>query len=380
MLDFTKIDLGKIVGGLHLWLVFAALSLNIFTCLQVYPGPADGTAAAYRVYGRAYGRITGPIGVREPAPVFPVKVLVGAGIPVPLAAKITGLSAFAGLVWLTLVFLRKRYGEAACAIGALLLAANPYFGYYAVKGPGEIFPLLFFLAFWRFVEKKDFSIKNICLAAVCAALAALSKIIFLAFIFGALGLWALEERSAKCARFALSCALIAFAMASPYLIYQKLEFGSALSLQDNLLGQWRNIELEGPAAAALFKGPPLGPMEFIFGEGPRRSCAVFASGARKIFVSGLPELAYYHVELFFGLLGLAMLFVKKHRPFASLAFLFLLPVAFIAAGDQVAVVGGIEPRFYLGVFWLVCCYAGFAFQELLEMLMHFTSPASVREP
>ncbi|OGS07374.1 MAG: hypothetical protein A2270_00180 [Elusimicrobia bacterium RIFOXYA12_FULL_51_18] len=366
---------------LNIWLVFAALLVNISIGWKSFPGPSEGEAAAYRVYGWAYGRGTEAIGIREPAPVFPVRVLKRAGVPVPLGAKIIGVSAFAGLTWLTLVFLRRRYGAVAGAIGAMLLSVNPYFCYYAVRGPAEIFSLLFFLAFWYFVEKKDFAFKNLAAAAACAALAALSKIIFLVFVPATLGLWILEERSVKRVRFALYSALLACALVSPYLIYQNSVFGRPLSLQENLLRQWRNLALEGPILEAPFNGGPLSPSEFMFGEGTRRSAAWFAAGLRKIFLSGLPELAYYRIELFFGLMGLVLLYMKKSRSFASLFFLFILPVAFIAAVNQVMITGGIEPRFYLGAFWLVCAYAGFGFQELLViskqlLLAGVPSPAS----
>jgi len=356
---------------LNIWLVFAAFFANAAIGWRSFPGPSDNAAAVYRVDGWAYGRTTAAIGVREPAPVFPVRLLKSAGVPVPAGAKMIGLCAFAGLIWLTLVFLKKRYGEVAGALGALFLAVNPYFCYYAVRGPGEIFPLVFFLGFWYFVEKKDFSVQNLSAAAVCAALAALSKIIFLVFVLSALVLWTLEERSAKRVRFAVYSALLACALVAPYPVYQNSVFGRPLSLQENLLRQWRNRALEGPILEAPFNGGPIGPAEFMFGDGARRSAAGFAAGAKKVFLSGLPELAYYKIELFFGLMGFVLLCMKRSLPFAALFFIFILPVAFIAAVKQIVITGGIEPRFYLGAFWLVCAYAGFGFQELLETLRQF---------
>ena len=374
--------LHRALGNFNIWLVFLALLLNISTS-WLYPGPTGGAAASYRAYGWAYGRITGPIGFREPAPVFPVRLLQSVGVPVPLGAKIAGLSAFAMLVVLTLIFLRKRYGAVAGAMGALFLAANPYFGYYAVQGPGEIFPVLFFLGFWYFAGENNFSFKNLAAAAVCAALAALSKIIFFFFVLAALILWALEECSAKRLRFALYCALLTGALVSPYLAAQTSVFGRPLSLQENLLRQWRNTALEGPIMEAPFNNGPLSPAQFMFGEGPRRSAAQFAAGLKKIFLSGLPKLAFYKIELFFGLLGFVLLCMKENRPFALLFFIFILPTAFIASVKQLPAGGGIETRFYLGAFWLVCAYAGFGFQELLEVLKQSLVPeavSSVEEP
>ena len=369
-------ELHRIITGFNIWLVFSLLLMNISTGWHAYPGPTDGTTASYRAYGWAYGRITGPIGFREPAPILSVRLLKSAGVPVQLGSKIAGLAAFAVLVVLTLFFLRKRYGTVAGAMGSLFLAANPYFCYQALRGPGEIFPILFFLGFWYFVERNDFSLKNIAAAAVCAALAALSKIIFLFFALAALVLWALYGYSARRLRFLLYCALMACAFVLPYLAAQAYSFGRPLSLQENLLRQWRNRALEGPILEAPFSGGPLGPAQFMFDEGPRRSAARFASGLRKVFLSGLPELAFYKIELFFGLLGFVFLFMKKSRPFASLFFIFILPTVFIAAVKQFPAAGGIETRFYLGAFWLVCAYAGFGFQELLEILKQFLVPAS----
>jgi len=352
-------------------LVFAAFFMNASIGWRSFPGPAAGAADSYRVYGWAYGQVTEPIGVKEPAPVFPVRLLKKAGIPVPLAGKLTGLAAFAGLTWLTLIFLRKRYGAVAGAIGALFLAFSPYFSYYAVRGPDEIFPILFFLGFWYFVEKKDLSLNNMAAASVCAALAALSKIIFLVFVPAALVLWVLEERSVKRFRFACYSVLLTCALVTPYLVYQNSAFGRPLSLQENLLRQWRNMAVEGPVLEAPFNGGPIGPVEFMFGEGARRSAAGFAAGVRKIFLSGLPKMAFYKIELFFGLMGLVLLYAKKQWLFPSLFFLFVLPLAFIAAVNQVVIIGGIESRFYLGAYWLVCAFAGIGFQELLEVLRQF---------
>ena len=356
---------------LNILLLLAAFLLNVSVGWYSFTGPSEGAVATYRVYGWEYGRITEPIGVKEPAPVFAVRALKLIGVPVPMGAKILGLSAFAGLVLLTLVFLRRRYGMMAGVLGALFLAINPYFSYYAVRSPAELFPLLFFLAFWYFVEKKDLSLKNMAAAGVCAALAALSKIVFLVLVLAALVLWVLEERSAKRARFALYSALLACALAAPYLIYQNSAFGRPLSLQENLLRQWSNTAITGPIQEAPFNGGPIGPVEFMFGSGARGSAVLFASGLKKVFLSGLPRMAYYRIELFFGLMGLVLLYMKRQWCFASLFFVFILPVSFIAAADQVVITGGIERRFYLGAFWLVCAYAGFGFQELLEVLTSF---------
>jgi hypothetical protein len=363
---FEVLGLYGVIINFNILLVYAVLAMNISAGWFAYHGPVDGSEASYRVYGRAYGRITGPIGFREPAPVFPVRLLHSVGIPVELGAKITGVAALVTLVSFTLFFLKKRYGAVAGAIGALLLAANPYFAYYAVRGPGEIFPILFFLGFWCFVVRDDLSFKNMAAAALCAALAALSKIIFFFIVLAALALWALEERSAQRLRFVLYCALLSCALILPYPLSQASVFGRPLSLQENLLRQWRNTALEGPILEAPFNGGPLSPSQFMFGGGIRR----FAFGLRKVFLSGLPGLAFYAIELFLGLLGFVFMFLKKSRPFALLIFVFVIPTAFIAATRQFAV-GGIESRFYLGAFWLVCAYAGFGFQQLLEVVEQF---------
>ena len=174
-------------------------------------------------------------------------------------------------------------------------------------------------------------------------------------------------------------ALLACALTAPYLIYQNSVFGRPLSLQENLLRQWRNTAITGPIQEAPFNGGPLGPVEFMFGPGVRSSAAGFAAGLKKVFLSGLPRLAYYRIELFFGLMGLILLYMKRQWCFASLFFVFILPVAFIASVDQVLITGGIERRFYLGTFWLVCAYAGFGFQELLEVLTNLL-PTGVPRP
>jgi len=369
-----ELDLHKKIAELNIMLVFMVLAMNVSVGWRSSPGPAGGAAASYSGYGWAYGRTTGAIGYREPVPVLPVRLLQSAGVPVPLAAKITGLAAFAVLVLLTLVFLRKRYGAVAGAMGAMFLAANPYFCYYAVRGPAEIFPILFFVAFWYFVERNDPGLKNMAAAAICAVLAALSKLIFLFYVLAALALWALYGRSARRLRFASYCALLSCILILPYPAAQSYVFGRPLSLQENLLRQWRNTALEGPILEAPFSGGPLGPAQFMFGEGFRASAARFVSGLKKAFLSGLPELAFYKIELFFGLLGLVFLLMENSGPFAYLFFVFILPTAFIASARQLAVGEGIESRFYLAAFWFVCAYAGLGFQRLLDVLKQFLAP------
>ena len=373
---FTELDLHKKITELNVLLVFLVLLMNLLVGWRSCPGPSGEGAASYRVYGWAYGRMTDPVGFREPVPVLPVRLLRSAGVPAALGAKITGAAAFSALVLLTLLFLGKRYGAVAGAMGAMFLAANPYFCYYAVRGPGEIFPILFFLCFWYFVERNDPGFKNLAAAAACAALAALSKIIFLVYALAALALWALYGRSVRRLRFMFYCALLACTLVLPYLAAQSYVFGRPLSLQENLLRQWRNTALEGPILEAPFNGGPLGPAQFVFGGGLRASASRFASGLKKVFLSGLPELAFYKIELFFGLLGFVFMFMEHNRPFASLFFVFILPTAFIASARQLAVGEGIESRFYLPAFWLVCAYAGFGFQRLLDVLKQAMAPGA----
>ena len=70
--------------------------------------------------------------------------------------------------------------------------------------------------------------------------------------------------------------------------------------------------------------------------------------------------------------------MKREWLYASLLFVFILPTAFIASIKQ-APVWGIEPRFYLPAFWLVCVYAGYGFQELLALIAEFLK-SKIRKP
>ncbi|MBU2574620.1 MAG: hypothetical protein KKH28_11145, partial [Elusimicrobia bacterium] len=364
-----KPDLQKVMNVFSVCLAFMALAVNVAVSWKMYHAlPVQG-AAGYKAYAWAYGRFTEPIGVREPAPVFAVKALSGTGLAPALSAKVLGLAAFAALTALTFLLLKRRYGTGAGAVGALFLGANPYFSFYAMKGPAEIFPILFFLVFWQLAERGGVTARNLVMTAVFAALAALSKILFLLFVFFALAAGIFKERSRQRLKFNVRALLLCCAFVSPYFIYQAAVFSGPLSLQQNTLRHWRNMELHGPALEAPFDGGPLGPAGFIFAGGPARSAARFGGGLKKIFLSGLPKLAYcYKLELFFGLIGLVLLFIKREWLYVSLFFVFILPAAFIASINQAPAYWGIEPRFYLPAFWLICVYAGYGFHELLILI------------
>jgi len=251
----------------------------------------------------------------------------------------------------------------------MFLAINPYVGYYAALGPGEIFPILFFLAFWYALENGNMSLHNILAISVFAALAALSKVIFLLFVLMVLALWVVEERSRVRVRVALYSALITCALVSPYFIYQAAVFGRPLNLQENMLRKWDNNALQGPVLEAPFNGGPMSPVEFISGRG----VGGYVSGLKKTFLSVLPRMAYYKIELFLGLLGFVLLFINGKWLLASVFFVFLVPVASIAGIVQVPATGSVELRFFLGSFWLICVYAGIGFQGFVDSCTSYAS-------
>lgn len=364
-------NLNKFLNPFSAGLVFMALVINTAAAWRSHkPAPPPERAAGYTAYARAYGRFTEPIGVREPVPVSAVKALGLIGFPPAVGAKTAGTVAFAALLWLTFLTLKRRYGHEAAAVGGLFLAANPYFSWYAMRGPAEIFPILFFLAFRELSDRGGGAARNLVLTALCGALAALSKFVFLAFVLYALAAGALKDRSSPRLKFSLRAAALCLALVSPYLIWQAAACSGPLSLQENTLRHWRNMELRGPALEMPFEGGPLEPAAFVFADGPARAAARFGAGLKKVFLAGLPRLAYYYrFELFLGLAGCVLLFMKREWPFASLFFVFILPVAFIAGIDQVPVYGGIEPRFYLPAFWLICCYAGYGCRELILLFV-----------
>jgi len=277
-------------------------------------------------------------------------------------------AAFAALAILTFLVLKRRYGPEAGALGALFLGANPYFSYYAMKGPADILPILFFLAFWELAERGGSSYRNLAWTAVFGALAALSKIIFFLFVLYALAAGALADRAPQRWKFNARVLLLALALVSPYLIWQAAAASGPLSLQANTLRYWRNLELQGPVLEAPYAGGPLGPAAFVFADGAFGAAARLAAGLKKTFLSVLPRLAYYYgLELYFGLLGCALLLLKRDWLPVSLFFVFILPAAFIAAINQAPGYWGIEPRFFLPAFWLVCFFAGYGFQQLVAL-------------
>lgn len=362
--------LNKFLNPVSAGLVFLALAVNTAAAWRSYTAAPAAGAAGYTAYAWAYGKFTEPIGVKEPVPVFAAAAPGFIGLPPAAGSKAAGAAAFAALILLTFLALKRRYGPEAGAVGGLFLAANPYFSYYAIRGPAEIFALLFFLAFWELADRGGFSARNLVLTAVCGALAALSKFVFLAFVLYALAAAALKDRSAPRLKFTLRAAVLCLALVSPYLIRQAAGYSGPLSLQQNTLRHWRNMEVRGPVLEVPFEGGPLGTAAFVFAEGPARAAARFGAGLKKVFLAGLPKLAYYYrFELFLGLTGCVLLFMKREWPFASLFFVFILPVAFIAGIDQVPVFGGIEPRFYLPAFWLICCYAGYGCRELIQLFV-----------
>ena len=332
-------------------------------------------------------------GMAEPLPVFALKLAMTAGADPDAALRVEGLAVFAA-VTLATFFVLARCGGLCAVLATFFIAANPYMSFYAMQGSSHLYSLFFLLLFWHYFDSPrpssqfphgigDFGDGNITdrgrslplpeapsrrsalLAGLYGGLACLSRLDAAWALLIIAGLsWAVRRGGFGLKAAGLSLGL-ALALALPYAVYQRAQYGNSLYAQELSLRRWANVD---KFAYGSWEGAPSGPLgvpAFIFREGPVGAVRSAFTGLGRSLSYELPRTLHYKflpVLVFLG--GYAAFVLKKDRLLFFLAAA-LLPALPLAAIKQVPATGGIELRYYLWSLWALCALAGLGLQETL---------------
>jgi hypothetical protein len=350
---------------LLLALAAAAFLSNAVVCWKVYRHEPLREAAS-RALMAERSSFFFDSSLAEPVPVSALKLAIAAGADQDLAIRLEGLAAYAALFAATFFFLRARFGWACAVMGAMLAGANPYLGYYAVRGSSHIYALLFLVVFWGFVSARPLSRGAALAAGLAGGLACLSRMdsAWALLLMAALA-WAVERKAFPLKQAGLALGL-AFVLVLPYAAWQRHNYGNALYAQELGLRRWANLDRFGYDPAAVRPQGPLGPAAFLFRNGPAGALSGSFGGLGRALAYELPRAFYYKPMLVFVFLGFYAAFALRKDPLTVFAAGALLPVLPIAGIDQVSGVGGIELRYYLPALWALCAAAGLGLQETLD--------------
>ncbi len=345
----------------------AALLLNLAASWKVYGQEPLREAASRSLFAANSGWFYDS-GLAEPLPVFALKAAMALGAPPEPALRAQGLAVFALLFAVTFFCLRRRCGDTAGSMGALFVAANPYFGYYAMQGGSHLYALLFLALFWYWLDVPEGGRRPALLAGLAGGLALLSRLdaAWALLLISGLSL-ALKRDRAMLARAGLALGL-ALLLAAPYLGWQKAKYGNALYAQELALRRWANVDAYGYSKGAPYQAAPVSPAGFLLRNGAAGALQSAFSGLGRAAAYELPRAVYYRFLFVFVFLGAYAAFVlKRSGPLVFLAAA-LLPVLPLAAVRQVPATGGIELKYYLWSLWALCALGGLGFQETLAWL------------
>ncbi|MBI5744984.1 MAG: glycosyltransferase family 39 protein [Elusimicrobia bacterium] len=355
----------------------AALALNISACWKVYRHEPLREAASRSLFA-SESRAFFDSGIAEPLPVFALKAGMGLGADPDTAVRVEGLAVFALLAAVTFFCGRRRLGDTAGALSTLFIAANPYFGYYAMQGGSHLYALLFLLLFWYWFDSPGGGRREALLAGVAGGLACLSRLdaAWAILIIAALS-WAVRRREFALKRAALSLGL-ALLLAAPYLGWQKAKYSNSLYAQELSLRRWVNLDSYGYAPGAPYQAAPVGPVGFLMRKGAAGAVQDAFKGLGRAFACELPRVIYYKFLFVFIFLGVYAAFTLKNDGLLFFGAAALLPVLPLAGINQVPATGGLELRYYLWATWALCALAGFGFQEILVWLERRLSGAAAK--
>ena len=369
MPDFAKIlsrtDLPGLFRNLLFILALSALLFNLTTCWKVYRHEPLREAAS-RALMAEKATFFYNSSMAEPLPVFALKLALAAGADPDAALRAEGLAVYAALFLVTFFVLRARFGPICAVMAAFFVGANPYLGYHAMQGSSHLYALVFLLLFWYYSGERPLSRRSALLAGLMAGLACLSRLdsAWALLLIAALG-WAAEKRAFPLPRIGLALGL-ALALALPYVAWQKAHYGNFFYAQELSLRRWANLDRFGYAPGPDRPQGPLGPVAFLFRNGPAGAFSGVFSGLGRAFAYELPRVFYYKLVMIFVFLGVYAAFALKKDPLLVFAGAALLPVLPLAAINQVSVTGGIELRYYLAALWGLCALAGLGLQETLN--------------
>lgn len=364
---FSKVDMGKVFRNLTYSFFFAALFYNSGACWMAYRHTPLREAAS-RSLMAANSSFFYDSGLVEPVPVFTLKVAMAFGADPDTAVRAGGMTAFALCGLLILFILRRRFGEVASGIGALIFVVNPYAGYYAALGSSHLYALFFLLAFWYFFDSPVKTTRNTALAGVAAGLACLCRLdaalllLPMAFFMAVYRGRAFDLKAAG-----LSLGLAAL-LVVPYLAYQRVVSGSMFYAQELSLRRWANVDLYGYTPPGTHPAGPLSPSGFLLRRGVSGAFKSVAGGLGRAFAYEIPRTVYYSFFMVLVFLGVYWAFLLKKDSLLAFFFATFVPVLPLAAIKQIPSTGGIELRYYLWTFCALCFLAGLGLQETMTWI------------
>lgn len=358
-------DLQRVFNRLILLLAAAVLVWNILVSWKVFfPEPLKEAASRSLLASNSslfYG--SGPA---EPLPVAALKAVMPSGIHPGTLVRAEGLLLFAVIFVLTVFVLRKRFGEAAAAVAALFLAANPYMGYFAMQGASHLFALAFLLLFWHYFDSREGGRRGALLAGLFGGLACLSRLDAAWFLLVIAALtWAVRRKEFRLKEAGLSLGL-AFLLLAPYLAYQKRVYGNSLYAQELSLRRWANIDRYAYDPSVQRPQGPLGAGAFLLRDGPAGAVRDLFGGLGRSLAYEVPKILYYKFFMVLVFLGVYAAFARRHDRALFFLAAALLPALPLAAIEQIPATGGIELKYYLWTLWAMCALGGLGFQETLE--------------
>ncbi|MBI4656232.1 MAG: glycosyltransferase family 39 protein [Elusimicrobia bacterium] len=363
--DKAKFDFGSLVKRFNLFLVSAALSFNISACWALFSNVPLSDPGGFPELAKNSSFFYDS-GIREPVPVLLVKIMQFLRFNDEFAVRLATALVFIVSGFLILYFVNKKYGFLAGLGASMFFAVNPYAGYYGVQGVNNLTSGLFLLVFWYFLSKKDGAIKNCVITGAIGGFCMLTRLenILIVILILCIDLVLdFSRERLKSGGIILAAALV---LTLPYLGYQQYKFKSPVYSHRIAARFWLNAETKAPLASNRFEGGPMNISSFMFRHGAVKSIKGVLRGYFKSFTHYVPRLMYYKFQILLLLAGMFFCF-KRREYFLLLLFpVLILPITFIAGIDQIAKGSGIEMRFYMNAFWILCIYCGIGLADIVS--------------
>ncbi|NLO90558.1 MAG: C1 family peptidase [Elusimicrobia bacterium] len=366
-------------GAFNLQQPWAAFSANPLSDPASYPDLARASSWFF------------DSGIREPLPVFLTKLGLLSGLSPDLAVRLPAMAlalisgpALCALAWPVLG------GPASYAAG-LLLAFNPWLGFYAACGSNSVHAG-FFLSIFLLLLMSEGGLKTALFAGIAAGLAALSLLESAGIAAACCLLYATLDgaepkkafpyftaafNAASWRRAGLALA-VCVALACPWLVWQKAHFGSFTHSHGLHARFWLNASRGVPPGPERYMPGPASPSAPLLREGVMRAPVLIAKGyaaALKRAPGLLRSKAVFAAAICGGICAFFM--GAPLLPLALAAAIF--PVAPILTLDQAGPGMGVEMRFLLHTLWLWCLCAGFAVKAAFTLYEKRTQNVSAKK-
>lgn len=342
------------------------LAMNVGTCWKVYQELPLADAYS-RPLMAEQSKMFYDSGLSEPLPVFVLKItmLVSKADPVKII-KVQGLLIFIALYFALIYAVIPRYGFGAALYAGVFAAANPYLGYYAMTGTSFMYAALFLVLFFKYADSHKLTKKNAVLAGLFASAALLSRFGSIWFLLLHTLFFLPQYRDKKILKHALLYTLLALFLTSPYLFYQKKQFGNMLYYQEANISTLLNISNRAKNLNKPVYTEPVSILKSIVGD--KDGVFYVITNPVKGFIRALsfelPRTVHYKLGIFLAFLGFYFSFVQRRKDLVVLFLSSFIPVCFMADMYLVKFQGGIGLCYYLMPFLAISALAGFGLQEI----------------